>query len=80
MQLPPDTDIESVRRKLGYDLHYVREVGPAMDLKILFATFFQFLAAGINGLGKGLVKTEKAVVESHNYGDLKVIGEAWRAA
>jgi lipopolysaccharide/colanic/teichoic acid biosynthesis glycosyltransferase len=38
VQLPPDTDIESVRRKLRYDLHYVVSGGVATDLRILVAT------------------------------------------
>jgi lipopolysaccharide/colanic/teichoic acid biosynthesis glycosyltransferase len=38
VQLPPDTDLESVRRKLACDLYYVREIGPGLDLKILLAT------------------------------------------
>jgi lipopolysaccharide/colanic/teichoic acid biosynthesis glycosyltransferase len=38
VQLPPDTDMTSVRRKLAHDLHYVREHNPAMDFQVLIAT------------------------------------------
>jgi lipopolysaccharide/colanic/teichoic acid biosynthesis glycosyltransferase len=38
VQLPPDTDLESVRRKLRYDLHYVTVGGPWMDVRLLAAT------------------------------------------
>jgi lipopolysaccharide/colanic/teichoic acid biosynthesis glycosyltransferase len=38
IQLPPDTDVESVRRKLAYDLYYIREANALLDLKILIAT------------------------------------------
>jgi lipopolysaccharide/colanic/teichoic acid biosynthesis glycosyltransferase len=38
VQLPPDTDLESVRRKLAYDLHYLRHRGPWLDLRLLIAT------------------------------------------
>jgi lipopolysaccharide/colanic/teichoic acid biosynthesis glycosyltransferase len=38
IQLPPDTDIESVRRKLAYDLYYLREASLSLDLKIMMAT------------------------------------------
>src|SRR5262249_44717693 len=38
LQLPPDTDLESVRRKLIYDLYYVQNVGPALDFRILLGT------------------------------------------
>jgi len=36
--LPADTDLESVRKKLSIDLHYVDNHGPWLDLRILIAT------------------------------------------
>lgn len=39
INLPPDTDAESVRRKLVLDLDYVREGRLSLDLKILACTF-----------------------------------------
>jgi lipopolysaccharide/colanic/teichoic acid biosynthesis glycosyltransferase len=38
VNLPADTDQESVRRKLGYDLHYVAHAGPWLDLRLMLAT------------------------------------------
>ncbi len=38
VQLPADTDLASVRRKLGYDLYYVRRVGFWLDLCIVLRT------------------------------------------
>jgi lipopolysaccharide/colanic/teichoic acid biosynthesis glycosyltransferase len=38
VQLPPDTDLESVRRKLRYDLHYVANGGVGMDVRLILAT------------------------------------------
>ncbi len=38
VQLPPDTDLASVRRKLAYDLFYVRHASPWLDLKLFFCT------------------------------------------
>lgn len=78
VQLPPDTDLESVRRKLAYDLYYVREVSFVLDVRILFATFFQFTASAINAIGRALVKSEKASVESRDFGGLKLAGNDWR--
>ncbi|MCI0638808.1 MAG: sugar transferase [Gemmataceae bacterium] len=43
VQLPPDTDIDTVRRKLRYDLHYVRNFGFLMDLKLLACTVLRAL-------------------------------------
>jgi lipopolysaccharide/colanic/teichoic acid biosynthesis glycosyltransferase len=38
VQLPADTDLDSVRRKLAYDLFYVGAVSPWLDLRILAGT------------------------------------------
>ena len=43
VQLPPDTDLESVRRKLRFDLYYVESVNPWLDLRILLSTGFHVL-------------------------------------
>jgi lipopolysaccharide/colanic/teichoic acid biosynthesis glycosyltransferase len=38
VQLPPDTDLDSVRRKLACDLYYVQRVSLWLDLRILLST------------------------------------------
>jgi hypothetical protein len=38
INLPPDTDLESVRRKLCLDLRYVSEAGLLLDLRMLLCT------------------------------------------
>ena len=43
LQLPPDRSVECVRRKLVYDLYYVRCVNPWLDGRILFLTFARLL-------------------------------------
>jgi lipopolysaccharide/colanic/teichoic acid biosynthesis glycosyltransferase len=43
VQLPADTDLASVRRKLAYDLYYVRHVGPWLDLRIVLGTGLKML-------------------------------------
>jgi lipopolysaccharide/colanic/teichoic acid biosynthesis glycosyltransferase len=40
VQLPADTDLGSVRRKLAHDLYYVRHVNPWLDLRLLACTAF----------------------------------------
>jgi lipopolysaccharide/colanic/teichoic acid biosynthesis glycosyltransferase len=42
--LPPDTDIESVRKKLSHDLYYIRQLGPWLDLRLLVCTALYALA------------------------------------
>jgi lipopolysaccharide/colanic/teichoic acid biosynthesis glycosyltransferase len=43
VQLPPDTDLTSVRRKLAYDLHYLRKFGFWYDLRIYAATSLKMI-------------------------------------
>jgi len=45
LHLPPDTDLKSVRRKLAYDLYYIRMLNFWLDFRILITTGFQFLGA-----------------------------------
>jgi lipopolysaccharide/colanic/teichoic acid biosynthesis glycosyltransferase len=45
VQAPADTDLASVRRKLTYDLYYIRHMGLWLDLRILLCTGFK--VAGI---------------------------------
>jgi lipopolysaccharide/colanic/teichoic acid biosynthesis glycosyltransferase len=43
VQLPPDTDLSSVRAKLAYDLHYVRNLGFWLDVRICWATALKMI-------------------------------------
>jgi lipopolysaccharide/colanic/teichoic acid biosynthesis glycosyltransferase len=38
VQLPPDSDVEDVRRKQAYDLYYIDAMNPWLDLRILLST------------------------------------------
>src|SRR5262249_35721887 len=44
VHLPPDSDLDGVRRKLAHDLYYVQRVGFWLDLRILFSTVLHILA------------------------------------
>jgi lipopolysaccharide/colanic/teichoic acid biosynthesis glycosyltransferase len=44
VQLPPDTDLESVRRKLACDLCYIDRMSLWLDLRIIACTAFGLLA------------------------------------
>jgi hypothetical protein len=43
VQLPSDTNLESVRAKLVYDLYYVRQMSLTLDIRIYFATLLRVL-------------------------------------
>jgi|GEM_PF-2413798 len=45
LQLPPDTDIESVRRKVVYDLFYIRHCGPWLNIRLIIGAILK--AAGV---------------------------------
>ena len=52
VQLPPDTDVNSVRRKLAYDLHYIARIGVWLDLRLILCTAFHMLAVPYATLGR----------------------------
>jgi lipopolysaccharide/colanic/teichoic acid biosynthesis glycosyltransferase len=52
--LPPDTEVNSVRSKLPYDLHYVRHSNPWLDFRIYIATALHLLSAPVP-LRRGLL-------------------------
>lgn len=43
VQLPPDTDLNSVRTKLAYDLYYLQNLSLWFDVRIIGATLFKML-------------------------------------
>ena len=45
VQLPADTDIASVRRKVEYDLYYVQNQSLLLDLRLIVATLFKPLVS-----------------------------------
>jgi lipopolysaccharide/colanic/teichoic acid biosynthesis glycosyltransferase len=54
VQLPPDTDLESVRRKLAHDLYYIRHLSPWLDLRLLSCTAFYALGIPFRMLSRTL--------------------------
>jgi lipopolysaccharide/colanic/teichoic acid biosynthesis glycosyltransferase len=42
--LPPDTDLDSVCRKLAHDLYYVRHMSPWLDLRLILLTACKMFA------------------------------------
>jgi lipopolysaccharide/colanic/teichoic acid biosynthesis glycosyltransferase len=54
VQLPPDTDLESVRRKLAHDLYYIRHLSPLLDLRLLLCTALYALGVPFRVLSRAL--------------------------
>lgn len=66
VQLPPDTDLASVRRKLAYDLYYARYVSVSLDLRILIGTAIYLLRMPMDLLPRlGLVPHRHVIEEAY---------------
>lgn len=52
VQLPPDTSIESVRRKLAHDIYYIRHLSPWLDLRLMLCTGFYALGVPFRVLSR----------------------------
>jgi lipopolysaccharide/colanic/teichoic acid biosynthesis glycosyltransferase len=67
MQLPPDSDDLSVRRKLAYDRYYVARVSPWLDLRIALSTCLYMSSGVLKALCDVLVRSYGRDVE-HTFG------------
>jgi lipopolysaccharide/colanic/teichoic acid biosynthesis glycosyltransferase len=63
VQLPPDTDLDSVRRKLAFDLHYIQHASLALDLRLIAATACGMFAIPFTFSGTVLVVPSGAEIE-----------------
>ncbi len=61
INLPPDTDLDSVRRKLVLDLEYVRTATPMIDVRMMACTLLRML--GLRGdYAMRLMRLQRSVV------------------
>jgi lipopolysaccharide/colanic/teichoic acid biosynthesis glycosyltransferase len=65
VQLPADTDLASVRRKLAYDLYYVRHYSLWLDLRLLACTAVKVLGVPFDVLGRLFGIPTREHVERH---------------
>jgi lipopolysaccharide/colanic/teichoic acid biosynthesis glycosyltransferase len=63
MQLPPDSNLASVRRKLAYDIQYVHEIGPWLDLRISVSTVLYLVGHLATSMCHALTKSAKNAAE-----------------
>ncbi len=52
VQLPPDSDLTSVRRKLAYDLYYVQHAGFWLDLRLILCTGIHVVGVPYHVIGR----------------------------
>jgi lipopolysaccharide/colanic/teichoic acid biosynthesis glycosyltransferase len=65
VQLPADTDLNSVRRKLAYDLYYIRHLNLWLDLRLIACTGVRMLGLSFQLLGWLFSLPRHKVVEEH---------------
>ena len=56
MQLPADSDLHAVRRKLDHDLQYIRHIGPGLDALITLSTVLHFVAMAATSASRQFVQ------------------------
>jgi hypothetical protein len=54
VQLPPDSDVIDVGRKLGCDLCYIQNTGPWLDLRILVGTALKIAGVPLPAISAAL--------------------------
>lgn len=64
VELPPDADQTTVRKKLAYDLHYVSHVSPWLDGLILVSTALYLVSSLLKALCHSLVRAYGRGAES----------------
>lgn len=62
-QLPADLGLHTVRKKLVYDLYYVREANPWLDLRIALSTMLYLFGVLFHSLGRRMVRPYGAAAE-----------------
>jgi lipopolysaccharide/colanic/teichoic acid biosynthesis glycosyltransferase len=65
VQLPGDTDLTSVKRKLAYDLYYVKNLNPWLDVRIILSTCFKVLGVPFSQLRQWFALPSFKMVEYH---------------
>ena len=63
--LPADTDLGSVRRKLAYDLYYLRHLGPWLDLRLVLCTTIHVFGVSFHTLTRLFRIPRPEVIENH---------------
>jgi lipopolysaccharide/colanic/teichoic acid biosynthesis glycosyltransferase len=79
VQLPPDTDLASVRLKLAYDLYYVHYVNFWLDLRLMIATGL-YLVRTPFFVARSLLRVPSGDVVEHPYRSVLQLGAGARGA
>ncbi|MGF1580830.1 MAG: sugar transferase [Gemmataceae bacterium] len=72
VQLPPDTSLDSVRIKLAYDLHYLRNLSCWLDIRVVLATAGKLFFLPFSLMGKMLGFAQRETI-AREYADLLAV-------
>ena len=70
VQLPADSDVAGVGRKLAYDLYYIRRLSPWLDLRLLLSTPLYALGVSHEKLRRWFRIPPTEVVERETHADI----------
>ena len=65
LRLPPDSDIEGVRRKLACDLYYIQKVNPWLDMQIFFFTGWLFTKVFLAGAWRRIYIPDSRMIKEN---------------
>ncbi|HEY7091285.1 MAG TPA: sugar transferase [Tepidisphaeraceae bacterium] len=63
VQLPPDVNDDTVRRKLSYDCYYIAHISPWLDLRIALSTCLYFFSAAAKAMCNSIVRSYRREIE-----------------
>ncbi|MBN1588461.1 MAG: sugar transferase [Pirellulales bacterium] len=67
VHLPPDTDLQSVRRKLTLDLEYIDQAGPFLDLRLLLCSALRIVGVpGDSAMHACVLRRPAIVSDDHS--------------
>lgn len=65
LRLPPDSDLEGVRKKLACDLYYIKHVNPWLDVRLIFFTAWMFVKVFLDAIWKRIYVPDPTTIESN---------------
>jgi lipopolysaccharide/colanic/teichoic acid biosynthesis glycosyltransferase len=65
VELPADSELDDVRHKLAYDLHYIENLSLSLDARVLICTALHTIGLALNAVGQLWLKSYRETVEEN---------------
>lgn len=79
VQLPPDVDEDSVRRKLAYDLYYIEHIGFGLDARIFAGTALKMVGVSFRTLRWLFAMPSPEIVDAAYWSGVTPVSDPVRA-